>query len=202
MVYIIRHGQTDWNIEKRTQGHTDIALNTNGIKQAELIAEKIADLKIDNIISSDLKRAYMTAQIINKNLNKTIEKDKRIREFCFGTLEGITRDKITQETWDDFNKNPKQFNAETKEEVFNRIKSFINDLKHNNKNTLVVTHGGAIKMIKYYLDNGDNFNDRKYLDEYMILKINNLDLFIIDEEMNFKKYDLEKQKIYLERKNI
>ena len=189
MIYIIRHGQTDWNIEKRTQGHTDIALNTNGIKQAELIAEKIADLKIDNIISSDLKRAYMTAQIINKNLNKTIEKDKRIREFCFGTLEGITRDKITQETWDDFNKNPKQYNAETKEEIFNRIKSFIDDINLN-KNTLVVTHGGAIRMIKYYLDNGDNFNDKKYLDEYMILKINNLDLFIIDEEMNLKKCEL------------
>ena len=192
MIYIIRHGQTDWNIEHRTQGHTDIALNTNGIKQAELMTQKIANLKIDSIISSDLKRAYMTAQIINKNFNITIETDKRLREFCFGTLEGITRDKITQEVWDDFNKNPKQFNAETKEEIFNRIKSFINDLKFNsiNKNTLVVTHGGPIRMIKYYLDNGNNFNDKKYLEEYMTLKINNLDLFIIDEEMNLKKCEL------------
>lgn len=192
MIYIIRHGQTDWNIEHRTQGQTDIALNANGIKQAELITQKIANLKIDNVISSDLKRAYMTAQIINKNFNKTIKKDKRLREFCFGTLEGITRDKITQEIWDDFNKNPKQFNAETKEEIFNRIKSFIDDIKSNNinKNTLVVTHGGPIRMIKYYLDNGDNYSDKKYLEEYMNLKINNLDLFIIDEKMNLKKYDL------------
>lgn len=192
MIYIIRHGQTDWNIEHRTQGQTDIALNTNGIKQAELITRKIVNLKIDNIISSDLKRAYMTAQIINKNFNKNIKTDKRLREFCFGTLEGITRDKITQEIWDDFNKNPKQFNAETKEEIFHRIKSFIDDIKSNNinKNTLVVTHGGPIRMIKYYLDNGDNFNDKKYLAEYMTLKINNLDLFIIDEEMNLKKCEL------------
>ena len=192
MIYIIRHGQTDWNIEHRTQGQTDIALNTNGIEQAELITQKIADMKIDNIISSDLKRAYMTAQIINKNFNKNIETDKRLREFCFGTLEGITRDKITQEIWDDFNKNPKQFNAETKEEIFNRIKSFIDDIKSNNinKNTLVVTHGGPIRMIKYYLDNGNNYNDKKYLAEYMTLKINNLDLFIIDEEMNLKKCEL------------
>lgn len=192
MIYIIRHGQTDWNIEHRTQGHTDIALNKNGIVQAELISQKIANLKIDSIISSDLKRAYMTAQIINKNFNKNIETDKRLREFCFGTLEGITRDKITQEIWDDFNKNPKQFNAETKEEIFNRIKSFIDDIKSNNinKNTLVVTHGGPIRMIKYYLDNGDSFNDKKYLAEYMTLKINNLDVFIIDEKMNLKRYDL------------
>ena len=192
MIYIIRHGQTDWNIEHRTQGQTDIALNKNGIEQAELITQKIANLKIDNIISSDLKRADMTAQIINKNFNKNIKTDKRLREFCFGTLEGITRDKITQEIWDDFNKNPKQFNAETKEEIFNRIKSFIDDIKSNNinKNTLVVTHGGPIRMIKYYLDNGDNFNDKKYLAEYMTLKINNLDIFIIDEKMNLKRYDL------------
>ena len=192
MIYIIRHGQTDWNIEHRTQGQTDIALNINGIKQAELITRKIANLKIDNIISSDLKRAYMTAQIINKKFNKNIKTDKRLREFCFGTLEGITRDKITQETWNNFNENPKQFNAETKEEIFNRIKSFIDDIKSNNinKNTLVVTHGGPIRMIKYYLDNGDNYCDEKYLEEYMNLKINNLDLFIIDEKMNLKKYDL------------
>lgn len=192
MIYIIRHGQTDWNIEHRTQGQTDIALNTNGIKQAELITQKISNLKIDSIISSDLKRAYMTAQIINKNFHKAIETDKRLREFCFGTLEGITRDKITQETWEKFNENPKQFNAETKEEIFNRIKSFIKDMKSEikNKKVLVVTHGGPIRMIKYYLDNGDNYSDKKYLEEYMNLKINNMDLFIIDEKMNLKKYDL------------
>ena len=192
MIYIIRHGQTDWNIEHRTQGQTDIALNTNGIKQAELITQKISNLKIDSIISSDLKRAYMTAQIINKNFHKAIETDKRLREFCFGTLEGITRDKITQETWEKFNENPKQFNAETKEEIFNRIKSFIKDMKSEikNKKVLVVTHGGPIRMIKYYLDNGDNYSDKKYLEEYMNHKINNMDLFIIDEKMNLKKYDL------------
>ena len=190
MIYLIRHGQTDWNIEHRTQGQTDIDLNANGIKQAEQISLKIANLKIDDIISSDLKRAYMTAQIINRRFNKTIETDKRIREFCFGKLEGIVRDKITKETWKSFDENPKQFNAEPREEIFDRIKSFIDDKAKNiNKNILVVTHGGPIRMIKYYLDNGDSYNDKKYLDEYMNLKINNLDLFIIDEKMKLTKYD-------------
>ena len=190
MIYLIRHGQTDWNIEHRTQGQTDIDLNANGIKQAEQISLKIANLKIDDIISSDLKRAYMTAQIINRRFNKTIETDKRIREFCFGKLEGIVRDKITKETWKSFDENPKQFNAESREEIFDRIKSFIDDkVKNINKNILVVTHGGPIRMIKYYLDNGDSYNDKKYLDEYMNLKINNLDLFIIDEKMKLTKYD-------------
>ena len=53
-----------------------------------------------------------------------------------------------------------------------------------------MTHGGPIKMMNYYIDNGDNFNDKKYLDEYLNLKIKNLDLFIIDEQINFKKYDI------------
>ena len=82
--------------------------------------------------------------------------------------------------------------SEVKEEIFNRIRSLINDVESNNinKNTLVVTHGGPIRMIKYYLDNGDNFNDKKYLNEYLTININNLEIFIIDEKMNFKKYDL------------
>lgn len=82
--------------------------------------------------------------------------------------------------------------SEVKEEIFNRIRSLINDVESNNinKNTLVVTHGWPIRMIKYYLDNGDNFNDKKYLNEYLTININNLEIFIIDEKMNFKKYDL------------
>ena len=65
MIYLVRHGQTDWNIEKKTQGHTDIPLNGTGKRQAEELAEKIADLKIDRIISSDLLRARETAEIMN-----------------------------------------------------------------------------------------------------------------------------------------
>ena len=79
---------------------------------------------------------------------------------------------------------------EKREEIFNRIKSFINDIKSNDKNILVVTHGGPIRMIKYYLENGESFNDKKYLAEYITIKINNLDLFIIDEEMNLIKNNL------------
>ena len=74
MIYLVRHGQTDWNIEKKhTQGHTDIPLNENGKKQAEQLAQSISNLKIDKIISSDLLRAKETAEIINKKLYKIIE---------------------------------------------------------------------------------------------------------------------------------
>ena len=72
MIYIIRHGQTDWNIEHRTQGQTDIVLNTNGIKQAELITQKIANLKIDNIISSSEYNIFGLRKI-KRLINKLID---------------------------------------------------------------------------------------------------------------------------------
>ena len=65
MIYIVRHGQTDWNVEGRNQGRTDIELNETGIKQAEEIAKKLEGKKFDMVFSSPLKRAYKTAQIIS-----------------------------------------------------------------------------------------------------------------------------------------
>ena len=192
-IITIQHTQSIHHTNGMVGSWTDWDLSELGVQQAWKIGEKLKKElagKKFKMYSSDLKRAYMTAQIINKKFNKNIETDKRLREFSFGTLEGITREKITPEIWDDFNKNPKKFNAEKREEIFKRIKSFINDIKSNDKNILVVTHGGPIRMIKYYLENGESFNDKKYLAEYMTLKINNLDLFIIDEEMNLIKKNL------------
>lgn len=64
MIYIVRHGQTDWNLEGRYQGRTDIDLNETGIKQAEKIRQELKSVKFDKVFSSPLKRAYKTAQII------------------------------------------------------------------------------------------------------------------------------------------
>ena len=138
MIYIIRHGQTDWNIEHRTQGHTDIALNKNGIEQADLITQKIANLKIDNIISSDLKRAYMTAQIINKKFNKTIEEDKRLRECNYGEYDGQDKKLVVYE---EHIENPFP-NGESLKDVERRMYSFINYLKENfyDKKIGIVAH--------------------------------------------------------------
>lgn len=83
MIYLIRHGETDWNVERKIQGQTDIPLNSNGKQQAEEAANEIANLKIDRIISSDLSRAKETAEIINKKVGAKITFDKRIREVKF-----------------------------------------------------------------------------------------------------------------------
>ena len=124
MIYLIRHGQTDWNLEKKTQGHTDISLNENGKEQAKLVSRIISNYKIDKIYSSDLLRAKETAEIINENFGLNIILDNRLREINYGDLEGVPRPTLSQDVWDVFNNNPEKLNAEPIISVFNRIKSF------------------------------------------------------------------------------
>ena len=90
-VFITRHGQTEWNSLGRLQGRKDIELNEVGKEQALITGEKIKDEKIDIIITSPLKRARETAEIINKQFNVEIVEDDRLMERCYGDFEGITK---------------------------------------------------------------------------------------------------------------
>ena len=167
MIYLVRHGQTDWNILKKLQGQRDEILNDNGRMQAENIAKEIEKLGITKIYTSDLKRAVETAEIINKNIGAEIIPDKRLREIDYGDFEGRVVYDITEEEWKIFNSSPDKLHAESNEEVFQRIKSFFNELDDKNESILIVTHGGSLRMIRYYMQNSDNFNfeDFKYFIE-------------------------------------
>lgn len=173
MIYLVRHGQTNWNLEKKTQGHTDIPLNDNGREQAVRVANIIRKYKIDVIYSSDLLRARETAEIINREFNLDIILDNRLREINYGDLEGISRLTLTQDTWDIFNKNPLELNAEPIFDVYYRIKNFFDELDINNNNILIVAHGGALRVIMYYINNRYNFNKNEYDKKYRDTKINN-----------------------------
>ncbi len=164
MIYLIRHGQTDWNLDRRLQGQTDIPLNNNGKEQAEEAAKEIVDLKIDRIISSDLSRAKETAEIINKKIRKEITFDKRLREVNYGDYEGKLIETIKDEDWDVFNQNPEKKNGESRKHVYERVKSFLQEINEE-ENVLVVTHGGALRMMLYYAGNKDKFDMTSY-DEF------------------------------------
>ena len=125
MIYLVRHGQTDWNLEKKTQGHTDISLNDNGREQALRVSDLLRNYKIDKIYSSDLLRASETAEIINKCLNLNIILDNRLREINYGDLEGIPRTTLSQDVWAVFNNNPLELHAEPMLDVYTRIKNFL-----------------------------------------------------------------------------
>ena len=85
MIYVVRHGQTDWNLEGRFQGRIDIPLNEKGKSQAKKTKEKLEGIKFDKVFSSPLKRALETAKIIT---DEPIDIDDRIIERCNGQLEG------------------------------------------------------------------------------------------------------------------
>lgn len=159
-IFVTRHGQTDWNVLEKIQGQTDTELNDVGRQQAKEISELIRNEAIDLIISSPLNRAKETAQIINKNLNVNIIEDNRLMERKFGKNEGLTKNDIQKlkqinpeinDVWN-YKKNINFNDIETMQEFCNRIYNFLDDItkKYNDKNVLLVTHGGASVPIKCY----------------------------------------------------
>ena len=177
MIYLVRHGQTDWNVVRRIQGSTDIPLNETGRKQAKELSEDITNYKIDRIICSDLSRARETAEILNEKIGCNITFDKRLREVNYGDLEGRLIEDFKNGEWDVFNQTPEKLNGEKKLDVYKRVKSFLDELDIENENILVVSHGGVIRMMLYYKENGDNFDNEKYTKFLLETKINNAQIY-------------------------
>ena len=159
-IIITRHGQTDWNALGKIQGQTDIELNDTGKKQAEETGILIKNEHIDLVITSPLKRAKETAQIINKNFEADIIEDDRLMERCFGKSEGLTkaeRNELKIENpnveyvWD-YNKNVDFNEMEKMKDFCKRIYEFLDEIleKYKGKNILLVTHGGVTVVIKCY----------------------------------------------------
>src|SRR5581483_11305534 len=87
---LVRHGETDWNAERRWQGHADVPLNARGREQARALAEELAGESIDAIYSSDLSRAQDTADIVGARLDVPVVVDPDLREIDVGPVEGLT----------------------------------------------------------------------------------------------------------------
>lgn len=160
--YIIRHGQTNWNKEGRIQGKTDIELNEEGIKQAQEAKRILKDYPIDMIVSSTLKRARKTAEIINETKQEPIIFDNGIEERGFGDFEGKVRKEIHDEILDleildNYNLNKEYKGVETIRNLCDRVWGLLDELKreYKDKNILLVTHGGVIRAINGYF-NGAN----------------------------------------------
>lgn len=91
-VYLVRHGETDWNASGRWQGHTDVALNANGRAQALRVAEALRELAVAGVVASDLARAHETGRIVAEELTvPLVYVDEALRERSFGCFEGLTR---------------------------------------------------------------------------------------------------------------
>ena len=93
-IYLFRHGQTDWNLARRMQGHTDIPLNAEGRRQAETLQSFFKEHPVELMVSSDLARAKQTAEIANANLQAQHILNADFREVFLGDIEGLTHDEI------------------------------------------------------------------------------------------------------------
>lgn len=160
-IYIIRHGETDWNKQGILQGSTDIPLNAYGIEMAEKTSAglKKENIVFDRIFSSPYLRARTTAEIIAKDLNCAVTIAPQLREMCFGKYEGHKVSEFqTDPEYTEINKffyDPAHYrsegDAESFEEVFARIQAFLTDsilpLENTCENVLLVCHGALIRAL-------------------------------------------------------
>lgn len=185
MIYVVRHGQTDWNKEKRIAGRRDISLNEVGISQAKITAEKLKEVHFDVVFSSPLKRTMQTAEILT---NQKIQKDERIIERSNGDLEGKLHKDVPTLDYND----PKErrFNIETITDFRARIRDFWEDITKNyqGKNVLVVTHAGVTIYTKCFFEGEPKDGD------YDKLKLNNCEVLTYDNEKTLKKSSQSKEK--------
>lgn len=149
MLYIMRHGKTDWNVQKKLQGRTDIPLNAEGRAMAEKAFAECEKIKFDVCFCSPLKRAAETAGIVLKNRNVPIIIDARLTEMSFGKYEGLAAaDKIPENIKTLFT-SPRDYlpdgGAESFEDLFSRTGRFLDEavmpLMEQNKTVLIVGHG-------------------------------------------------------------
>lgn len=148
---ITRHGQTDWNVQKKVMGRCDEPLNEKGFEQAIETRNKLLNEKIDLIICSPLKRAKQTADVINVK-NIPVIYDDRLIERDFGEFEGLeTKDFDFHGFWD-YYKNNNYKSAENIQVFFKRVYDFLDDIieKYHDKNILIVAHGGVSIPIACY----------------------------------------------------
>lgn len=158
-VYVIRHGKTDFNEQGRYLGRTDISLNFNGIQQAKELAGIVKKLNIYVIISSPLKRAIETAEIIKPDGLKIISEPAFI-ERSLGVYDGLTKDEIRGKYPDLYLKNVTRIfdeapiGGETIIEVQNRVSAGLDKIEkiYKNKNVLIVTHGFVSRSINKHFN--------------------------------------------------
>ena len=151
---LVRHGETEWNVQRRYQGQFNVPLSSVGRQQAERIAQRLAGQKIDAVYASDLERAWETAAIIAAKHNLAVASEPRLRELKFGVLEGLTFDEAQIQypemitAWlKDFNQPPQ--GAESVDLFNARIIALLDDLKqkHDEQTLLLVGHGGSLSEI-------------------------------------------------------
>ncbi len=157
--YLIRHGETDWNVSGRWQGHTDIPLNDIGRAQAARLAERLHDHgpHFDVLYSSDLLRAWETAQFAGRAVGMEPQPMSALREIDLGSWSGLTRAEIMERDPDtlaqvDAGVDLPRGGAERFADLVARVSSAAEQLaeKHSGQRVALVTHGGVVRALLHH----------------------------------------------------
>lgn len=157
VLFAVRHGETEWNLTGRQQGHLDSRLSQRGVEQAEELARGLAERGIETIYSSDLGRAFQTAEIIGARLGLPVHPDRRLRERHLGSLQALTKDEFQQRypgEWASFSTGDPDYvfpGGESARQRYDRSVSCLLELtrRHPGHTILVVTHGGVLSGLFY-----------------------------------------------------
>ena len=152
---ILRHGETEWNVASRIQGHTDSELTLLGWKQAAALGRRMEGETFDVLISSDLGRAYNTADSVATRTGHEIVSDPRLRERSFGVAEGLTYGELDHQYPDAFSRvreTDPDFvipGGESRREFQARVKVAFESLaaEYDGKRVAIVCHGGVLAAL-------------------------------------------------------
>ena len=170
-LYIIRHGETNMG-KKELIATEEEPLNENGIIQAKKIGEDLRKLDIHTIYCSPIERAKHTLELFNLDKNIPVIIDERIKERNMGIYENIPFKNLDWNIFWNYNSDLKYPELETMKSVYERVKKFIDEIKLQNKNVLLVTHGGISRAIYWYFNgipkngNSSNINENCKIYEY------------------------------------
>lgn len=150
---VVRHGETNENLDAIMQGKLNTNLNEKGISQAKCAKEALKDEHIDLIVSSPLNRAKDTALIIS-NDNIPVIFDERLMSRDHGEFQGMSRTKMHWKDYWNYNKNVKYEKAENVRNLYNRAKEVIEELKekYKDKTIAIVTHSGVCRVLYFYFE--------------------------------------------------
>ena len=152
---VVRHGETEWNVAARIQGHGDSPLTAMGVAQADAVAQRLATEKFDRIVASDLARAHETAKRIGAVNAHPIDLDPRLRERSFGDGEGLSYEEVdrlypgafsrVRETDPDY----RIPGGESRREFHERVVAGIEAIarRHAGETLVLVTHGGVLSTL-------------------------------------------------------
>ncbi len=150
-IYVARHGETEWNLENRVSGRTDIPMTPHGIEQAHQLAEAVSELDIDLMLVSPLQRAQLTAQIVSERCQIPMITEERLIEYNFGIFEGRLR---TDEEFQAIRRElPCRYpGGESSFDAAARTYALLDEVRRTyaGKNLLLITHGALARVIRTY----------------------------------------------------